>query len=68
MKYNAEYMFSMTIPKIAIASTYNYYREGDNHNHCRIGVKQDGAFVADLFLDDGSTNLNSSCTIEVFTR
>lgn len=68
VNYSSDYMFSMFIPKIATASTYYFYREGDNHNLCRIGVKQDGAYVADLYLDDGNINLNTNCTIEVFTR
>jgi hypothetical protein len=68
VNYSSDYMFSMFIPKIATSSTYYYYREGDNHNLCRIGVKQNGAYVENLQLDDGNTNLNTKCTIEVFTR
>jgi hypothetical protein len=66
--YSPDYMFSMFIPKIALSSTYYFYREGDMHNLCRIGIKQDGAYVSDLYLDDGGVNLNTNCTIEVFTR
>ena len=66
--YSNDYMFTMFIPKAALSSTYNFYREGDARNTCRIGVKQDGAYVSDLYLDDTTINYNTNCTIEVFTR
>ena len=68
VNYSSDYMFSMFIPKISTSSIYYFYREGDTHNLCRIGIKQDGAYVSDLYLDDGNVNLNANCTIEVFTR
>lgn len=68
VNYSSDYMFSMFIPKIATSSIYYFYREGDLHNLCRIGIKQDGAYISDLYLDDGDVNLNANCTIEVFTR
>jgi hypothetical protein len=66
--YSSDYIFSMLIPKIATASTYYFYREGDSSNTCRVGVKRDGAYVSDLYLDDTTVNYNTRCTIEVFTR
>jgi hypothetical protein len=66
--YSPDYLFTMFIPKVALSSTYNFYREGDAHNICRIGVKRDGAYVTDLYLDDTTVNYNTNCTIEVFTR